>query len=48
MTPSIDPVAAPMLGQHTKAVLKETLGYDDARIAALAEAGAFGTIQSSG
>ena len=39
---AIDPVAAPLLGQHTKEVLRKTLGYDDRRIAALAEAGAFG------
>jgi crotonobetainyl-CoA:carnitine CoA-transferase CaiB-like acyl-CoA transferase len=44
LTPAGDPVAAPLLGQHTKAVLRKTLGYDDARIAALAEAGAFGRI----
>lgn len=42
VTPSIDPVAAPLLGQHTKDVLQKTLGYDERRIAALAEAGAFG------
>ena len=42
LTPAGDPVAAPLLGEHTKAVLHRTLGYDDARIAALAEAGAFG------
>jgi len=42
VTPSIDPVAAPLLGQHTKDVLQKTLGYDEQRIAALAEAGAFG------
>ena len=42
MTPAGDPVAAPLLGEHTKAVLHKTLGYDDARIAALADAGAFG------
>jgi formyl-CoA transferase len=41
-TPVIDPVAAPLLGEHTKQVLRKTLGYDDGRIAALAEAGAFG------
>ena len=41
-TPTIDPVAAPLLGQHTKEVLRKTLGYDDRRIAELAEAGAFG------
>jgi crotonobetainyl-CoA:carnitine CoA-transferase CaiB-like acyl-CoA transferase len=44
LTPVTDPVAAPLLGQHTMAVLRETLGYDDARIAALAEAGVFGTV----
>jgi len=42
ITPTIDPVAAPLLGQHTKEVLRKTLGYDDRRIADLAEAGAFG------
>jgi len=41
-TPCIDPVAAPLLGEHTKAVLSKTLGYDERRISALAEAGAFG------
>jgi crotonobetainyl-CoA:carnitine CoA-transferase CaiB-like acyl-CoA transferase len=47
LTPVVDAVAAPLLGQHTKEVLGETLGYDDARIAALAEAGAFGTLRKS-
>ena len=42
-TPIIDPVAAPLLGEHTAEVLRKTLGYDDGRIAALAEAGIFGT-----
>jgi crotonobetainyl-CoA:carnitine CoA-transferase CaiB-like acyl-CoA transferase len=42
LTPTIDPVAAPLLGQHTTQVLRKTLGYDDRRIMALAEAGAFG------
>ncbi len=41
-TPTVNPVAAPLLGQHTKDVLRKTLGYDDRRLAALAEAGAFG------
>ena len=45
LTPAIDPVAAPLLGEHTMAVLHKTLGYDEARIAALAEAGTFGTTQ---
>jgi crotonobetainyl-CoA:carnitine CoA-transferase CaiB-like acyl-CoA transferase len=48
LTPVADPVAAPLLGQHTKAVLRKTLGYDDGRIAALAEAGVFGTAPGSG
>jgi formyl-CoA transferase len=43
LTPIADPVAAPLLGQHTRAVLRKTLGYDDARIASLAGAGVFGT-----
>jgi formyl-CoA transferase len=44
LTPVADPIAAPMLGEHTREVLRRTLGYDDARIAALAEAGAFGMV----
>ena len=44
LTPAVDPVAAPLLGEHTKQVLRKTLGYDDARIDALAEAGAFGAV----
>jgi crotonobetainyl-CoA:carnitine CoA-transferase CaiB-like acyl-CoA transferase len=43
LTPASDPVAAPMLGAHTSDVLRKTLGYDHGRIAALAEAGVFGT-----
>jgi crotonobetainyl-CoA:carnitine CoA-transferase CaiB-like acyl-CoA transferase len=46
LTPVADPVAAPLLGEHTKEVLRKTLGYDDARIAAFAEAGAFGRHQA--
>src|SRR5881392_58490 len=42
LTPAVDPVAAPLLGEHTREVLRKTLGYDERRIAALAEAGAFG------
>jgi crotonobetainyl-CoA:carnitine CoA-transferase CaiB-like acyl-CoA transferase len=41
-TPIVDPVAAPLLGQHTDDVLRETLGYDDARMAKLKQAGVFG------
>jgi crotonobetainyl-CoA:carnitine CoA-transferase CaiB-like acyl-CoA transferase len=42
LTPIVDPVAAPLLGQHTNDVLRKTLGYDDSQIAKLAEAGVFG------
>jgi crotonobetainyl-CoA:carnitine CoA-transferase CaiB-like acyl-CoA transferase len=48
LTPVADPIAAPLLGQHTKAVLRKTLGYDDGHIAALAEAGVFGTAPGTG
>src|SRR6266852_2219768 len=46
LTPVVDPIAAPLLGEHTRDVLRKTLGYDDARIASLAEADVFGTIRS--
>jgi crotonobetainyl-CoA:carnitine CoA-transferase CaiB-like acyl-CoA transferase len=41
-TPVVDPVAAPAVGQHTREVLKDLLGYDDDRLERLAEAGTFG------
>ena len=41
-TPIADPVAAPTVGQHTEAVLRELLGYADEQLARLAEAGTFG------
>jgi crotonobetainyl-CoA:carnitine CoA-transferase CaiB-like acyl-CoA transferase len=41
-TPIVDPIAAPAVGQHTEGVLRELLGYDDERLARLAEAGTFG------
>src|SRR5215469_7103961 len=47
LTPAVDPVAAPLLGEHTEAVLRRTLGYGDSRIHALAEAGAFGKLRKS-
>jgi crotonobetainyl-CoA:carnitine CoA-transferase CaiB-like acyl-CoA transferase len=36
------PTKAPTVGQHTEHVLRDTLGYDEARIAILREAGALG------
>jgi crotonobetainyl-CoA:carnitine CoA-transferase CaiB-like acyl-CoA transferase len=48
LTPTINPVAAPLLGQHTQEVLRNTLGYDDRRIAVLTEAGAFGRTGNTG
>jgi formyl-CoA transferase len=47
LTPVVDPVAAPLLGEHTKEVLRKTLGYDDARITALSEAGVFGMVRTT-
>jgi len=46
LTPAVDPVAAPLLGEHTDDVLGRILGYDDNRIAALAAIGAFGNGRS--
>lgn len=41
-TPVADPVAAPRVGEHTEAVLREVLGLGDARLAELRAEGAFG------
>ncbi len=38
------PAPAPKLGQHTGELLRDLVGYDDARIARLRESGAFGTV----
>jgi crotonobetainyl-CoA:carnitine CoA-transferase CaiB-like acyl-CoA transferase len=46
-TPIVDPVAAPSVGQHTGQVLGDLLGYDEAHLLRLAEAGAFGGGASS-
>jgi len=48
LTPCVDPVAAPLLGEHTNDILRKSLGYGDARIAELAEAGAFGKARGPG
>ncbi|MEO8296310.1 MAG: CoA transferase [Burkholderiales bacterium] len=42
LTPVADPVAAPLLGQHTEAILRSALQYDDDAIERLASSGAFG------
>lgn len=41
-TAAVDPVAAPLLGEHTEEVLRETLGYDQGRITELIRKGALG------
>lgn len=41
-TPAVAPQAAPAVGEHSEEVLRDTLGYDDARIAHLRTEGAFG------
>lgn len=38
-TPTMDPVAPPLLGQHTSEVLRDLLGMDDGEIGALRESG---------
>src|SRR3954464_3762624 len=43
LTGSIDPVAAPLLGEHTEQVLRDTLGYDERRISEFNQKGAFGS-----
>jgi formyl-CoA transferase len=43
LTGAIDPVAAPLLGEHTENVLRDTLGYDQRRIAELTQRGVFGS-----
>src|SRR5215813_8015948 len=48
LTRCVEPLAAPLLGEHTKEVLRKTLGYDDQQIAALAETGSFGKARSPG
>ena len=42
LTPTVDPVAAPTLGQHHHEILAGVLGYDPTGIDALAAGGAFG------
>ena len=48
LTPPVDPVAAPLLGEHTEEVLRQILQYDDRHITALAGAGAFGKTKNAG
>lgn len=41
-TPVVDPIAAPLLGEHTKEVLAQYLGYDESRLEELQAQGVFG------
>lgn len=43
-TPAVASQAAPAVGAQSEEVLREVLGYDEERIAALREAGAFGVL----
>ena len=43
-----EPAKAPTVGQHTEEVLRSVLGYDDTRIAAAREGGAFGSDATGG
>jgi crotonobetainyl-CoA:carnitine CoA-transferase CaiB-like acyl-CoA transferase len=45
-TPVVPPVAAPRLGEHTRQVLAELLGLDEAQLQAAGAAGAFGAAQT--
>lgn len=45
-TPVADPVPAPTVGQHTRDVLAQLLGYDAERFDALTLAGAFGPVHT--
>ena len=36
------PTKAPEVGEHTEEVLRDVLGYDDAKLASLRDAGALG------
>jgi formyl-CoA transferase len=47
LTGTVDPVAAPLLGEHTEDVLLNVLGYDVRRVAELTENGVFGRGKSS-
>jgi crotonobetainyl-CoA:carnitine CoA-transferase CaiB-like acyl-CoA transferase len=41
-TPMAEPLAAPRLGEHTREVLRDTLGYTEEHIQALKDSGVFG------
>ena len=47
-TPIVDPVGAPVMGADTDDVLRSLLGYDEARVAAAARAGALGPERAAG
>ena len=47
MTPTVEPKAAPRLGEHTIAVLREKIGYDERDIEALRLSGVFGVDEAA-
>ncbi len=47
LTGTVDPVAAPLLGEHTEDVLRNVLGYDERRITEFAQKGIFGASKPS-
>jgi formyl-CoA transferase len=47
LTGAVDPVAAPLLGEHTEDVLRNILGYDERRITEFTQKGVFGASKAS-
>jgi crotonobetainyl-CoA:carnitine CoA-transferase CaiB-like acyl-CoA transferase len=46
LTPAVDPIHAPTLGQHTEAILRDVLHYDEAKFSELLRRGAFGSTEA--
>jgi crotonobetainyl-CoA:carnitine CoA-transferase CaiB-like acyl-CoA transferase len=42
LTPTVEPRAAPRLGEHTLAILRDRLGHTEQEIESLRRAGTFG------
>ena len=47
LTGAVDPVAAPLLGEHTEDVLRKILGYDERRITEFTRKAVFGASKPS-